>query len=91
VAFNINDRSTWAWTNSAVIDDGNGYSLNPTDRHSFYQFSHGTPYLHQCAMEDDSNRLVYDPELNVCVWSADCSEAKVYEWAVGRGLVKDQR
>jgi hypothetical protein len=51
VAFNINDRSTWAWTNEAVTDDGKGYSLNPEDKHSFYQFSHDVPYLHYCAME----------------------------------------
>jgi hypothetical protein len=91
VAFNINDRSTWAWTNEAVTDDGNGYSLNPKDKHSFYQFSDGVPYLHQCAMEDQSSRLIYNPELNVCDWSMNHSEAKVYEWAVGRGLVEDQR
>jgi hypothetical protein len=92
VGFNINDRSTWDWTDEAVTDDGKGYSLNPEDRHSFYQFKDGVPYLHQCPMENASDRLVFNPKLGVCVWSSDNdSDADIYEWAVGRGLVKDQR
>lgn len=92
MAFNINDRSTWDWTDEAVTDDGKGYSLNPEDRHSFYQFKDGVPYLHQCPMENDSHRLVFNPKLGVCVWSSDNpTDADIYEWAVERGLVKDQR
>jgi hypothetical protein len=52
------------------------YLANPADCHSFYQCSWGTPYLHQCAMETETTRLVFNPEINVCVWSDDyeCNE-----------------
>jgi len=56
----------------AVSCDYHGqYHANPADCHSFYQCSWGVAYLHQCAMENQSSRLVFNPELNVCVWNAD--------------------
>jgi len=52
VAFDINDRRTWAWVDDAVSESraNEGYLLNPEDRHSFYQLSNGVPYLHQCPL-----------------------------------------
>jgi hypothetical protein len=95
VAFNINDRSTWDWIDDGAVTESwadDGYAVNPEDKHSFYQFKDGVPYLHQCPMEDATYKQVFNPELGVCVWSSDNpTDADIYEWAVGRGLVKDQR
>jgi hypothetical protein len=95
VAFDINDRSTWAWIDEGSVSeswaDDAGYTVHPHDRHSFYQFSHGVAYRHQCPMEDSETRLVFNPKVNVCVWPRDITEAEIYEWAVGRGPVNNQR
>jgi hypothetical protein len=96
VAFNINDRSTWDWIDDGAVTeswaDDNGCAINPTDRNSFYQFKDGVPYLHQCPMESNTGRLVFNPKAGVCDWPADYSDGEeIYEWAVGRGLVNDQR
>jgi hypothetical protein len=42
VAFDINDRTTWAWIDGGNVtkswaDDG-GYAINPNGKTSFYQF-----------------------------------------------------
>jgi hypothetical protein len=48
VAFNINDRTTWAWIDDAVAESraNNGYLLKPQDKTSSYQLSNGVPYKH---------------------------------------------
>lgn len=93
MSFDINDRRTWAWVDDAVSESraNDGYLLNPEDRHSFHQLSNGVPYLHQCPLVDDQgNRLIFNPMLNVCDWSSSVTEGNVYEWALGLGLVEDQ-
>lgn len=52
------------------------YLPNPADCHSFYQCAWDRDHslravLHQCAMEDAQNRLVFNTELNVCDWSTN--------------------
>ncbi|OXA63905.1 uncharacterized protein LOC110841874 [Folsomia candida] len=52
------------------------YIPNPADCHSFYQCSWGAgetlfPYYHNCPLETDTTRLVFDPTLNVCNWSSE--------------------
>lgn len=91
--FDINDRSTWAWANDGALSGGPGdYALNPQDKYSFYQFDDsGNASLHQCPMETATDRLLYDPSLNVCITSQDITETQVYDYAVKNGLVADQR
>ena len=63
----------------ATLEGKNGpqahgaYVGNPEDAHSFYQYSHGVAYLHQCPLVDDGTRLIFHPELNVCTWPTDAS------------------
>jgi hypothetical protein len=46
VAFDINDRTAWAWIDDAVaeLEANKGHLLNPQDKTSFYQLSNGAPY-----------------------------------------------
>lgn len=91
--FDINERSTWAWVNGGQVtcSEHGEYLLNPQDPHSFYQCSQGVPYLHQCAQESDSSKMVFDPRVNVCVFDDGTLEPQIYDWAVKNGLVTDQR
>ncbi|MDQ3826637.1 MAG: hypothetical protein M3319_11910 [Actinomycetota bacterium] len=104
MAFDINDRTTWAWKPfdlTALQRRGmqvGDYLLNPTDRNSYYQLVNvgdGSVRLalHQCAMEDDTTRLVFDPILNVCGWSGnDDGDARSYEYCIQQGwLERDER
>jgi len=94
VAFDINDRSTWAWIHNGAVTESwaiDGYAINPRDRHSFYQFVNGRPILHQCPMETKTQKQVFNPMLNACVWSSNVTEADIYQWAVEQGLVTNQR
>jgi hypothetical protein len=91
--FNINDRSTWAWTDGGGVQcqpgDGPQYLLNPEDPGSFYQCTDGVPYKHDCPQG-----LVYNPLANpgpVCDWPHNVNESAVYDWAVKNGYVTDQR
>lgn len=91
--FDINDRSTWAWIDDGEVSaswaDDAGYTVNPDDPSSFYQISNGKPYKHPCP-----EGLVFNPRANpgpVCDWPPNCSEADIYDWAVSKGLVNDQR
>ena len=50
------------------------YLANPEDPHSFYQMGTDGPHLHQCPEVDaDGNRMVFNPELDRCVWPQDYS------------------
>ena len=94
MSFDINDRNTWDWIDGGMPKSPahGDYALNPFERTSFYQYSHGTAYLHQCPLQDDSGtRLVFNPMLGVCVWPNDVSEADIYAWAVDQGLVNGER
>lgn len=90
VAFDINDRTTWAWANNGRVAsdwaDENGLALNPEDKNSFYQLSNGVPYRHSCP-----EGQVFDPRISVCSYPGEVTEAEIYAWAVDRGLVEDQR
>ncbi|XP_037042429.1 integrin beta-PS-like [Bradysia coprophila] len=50
---------------------------NPVDCGSFYLCSNGVPYLQQCA-PTHGVALVFDPNLNLCVWATDydCTESE---------------
>jgi hypothetical protein len=95
--FDIKDRNTWAWIDggrvtSAWLRDGSTFVLNPIDRHSFYQHTQdGHMSLHQCTMVDGVNQQVFNPMLNVSDWPQNVTEEQVYDWAVSKGLVVDQR
>ena len=93
MAFDINDRKTWAWIDGAQT--GKEYQLNPDDPTSFYQVQAGSgrPYLHQCPIIDErtGEKQVFDPRLDACAFPRDVTEADVYDWAVTNGVVTDQR
>jgi Chitin binding Peritrophin-A domain len=90
--FDINDRSTWAWTAEGVScqsTDGPEYYLDPESPYSFYQCSNGVPYLHHCP-----DGQVFNPAAEpgpVCDSPFNRNEAAVYDWAVKHGQVTDQR
>ncbi len=92
-AFDINDRTTWDWVDGEAVSgrDVPGleskFRLNPADPGSFYEVGpDGTPFLQPCPAG-----LVFNPVDNVCDWPRDVTEAKIYGWAVSKGLVNDQR
>ncbi len=89
-AFDINDRTTWAWIDDGNVSEswgrGEGYAINPSDRGSFYQIANGEPVLHQCPAGQ-----IYNPTLSVCDYPSSITEAAVYDWAVANRLVDDQR
>lgn len=95
MAFDINDRSTWAWIDQGTVTeswaDDAGYAINPKDRHSFYHFVDGVANLHRCAWETTKDRQVFNPMRRFCDPARNVSEAEIYNWAIRRGLVKDQR
>lgn len=95
MAFDINDRSTWAWIDDAMGKPGADGELriHKENPERFYQFSHGVAYVHDCPIRDGVTgaRLVWNPRINTCDWPENVPEADVYEWAVDQGLVKDQR
>lgn len=88
--FDINDRQTWDWVSREVTAaPGDSYLIDPESRGHFYEVSNGVPYRQACP-----EGLVFDPRVTpgpVCVWPRDGSEADVYDWAVSKGLVNDQR
>jgi hypothetical protein len=99
MAFDINDRTTWAWKpfNTTGMKPGD-YLPNPDDSHSFYQLADAgdgslRPALHRCAMETKDTQLVFNPELNVCNWSYNLdTDASVYEYCLQQGwLERDER
>lgn len=96
MAFDINDRTTWAWIDGGNVtkswaDDG-GYAINPNGKTSFYQFTGDVPVQHNCALgTGGTEQLVFDPRADACVFPQDITEAEIHDWAVGRGLVQDQR
>lgn len=49
---------------------GDTYVVNPVECSSFYQCANGVPILQHCA-PDHGGSLVFNPDLNVCVWPAD--------------------
>ncbi|XP_076041422.1 uncharacterized protein LOC143025521 isoform X2 [Oratosquilla oratoria] len=52
------------------------YFANPDDCHSFYECDDGVGYLQHCPFNDlTGDRLVFDPELDVCVyeWLYPCN------------------
>jgi len=50
------------------------YLANPEDPHSFYQKGPDGVVLHQCPVADaNGNKMVFNPELNVCVMPQDYS------------------
>ena len=94
--FDINNRRTWAWSTKAPaeglvrLDDS--YALSIDDPTCFYQYnSSGRALQHNCALETDTDRQVFDPRLEACVAPVDLPESEVYEWAVAGGHVTDQR
>src|SRR4051794_37662625 len=46
---------------------------DPDDAHSYYRFAGGIPHRQTCAFEDVNNRLVFNPEHNVCDWPQNVS------------------
>jgi hypothetical protein len=92
----FNDRSTWAWNETVLWTDmatRGGYQINPEDRHSFYRWTDDGAHasLYQCETETATDRLVFDPSLNACVPPSAITEQQIYEWAVSKGAVTDQR
>ena len=89
--FDINDRSTWAWIDDGEVSaswaDDEGYTVDPNDPESFYQISNGVPYKHSCPTGQVFNPIVGA----VCDYPQNCPEADIYDWAVSKGLVNDQR
>ena len=101
MAFDINDRTSWAWKpiSSTGVKPGD-YLPNPTDRHSFYQFAPAgdgalRPVLHQCPIENANTgtQQVFNPELNVCDFNQNLeSDASIYEYCLQQGwLERDER
>jgi hypothetical protein len=88
--FDINDRNTWAWTNVgefAGVPEGGMYGIDTEQRHRFYRRGDdGIPYRHDCPAGQDFN-----PILRACDLPEKCPEDQVYDWAVSKGLVTDQR
>jgi hypothetical protein len=95
--FDIKDRHTWAWiddgrVSASWVRDGSTFVLNPVDRHSYYQqTSEGYMVLHYCSMENADTRQVFNPLICACDWSQNVTEEQIYDWAVSKGLVVDQR
>lgn len=94
--FNVNDRKTWSWTAETVdagyasVDDV--YALNVEDPSSFFQFNGDVSTLQHCPLFDgEGNRQVYDPTVGACVAPSAVDEAEIYDWAVSKGYITDQR
>ncbi len=89
--FDINDRSTWDWVGGVVTNDlpgvENDYYLNPADKGSFYQRApDGAPIFMPCP-----TGMIFNPWDRVCDHPSQITEAKIYDWAVSKGVVNDQR
>lgn len=90
--FDINDRSTWDWVYSGPAEfpaEIGDYRLDPTSPHHFYQMSKGVATRMPCGAE-----TVFNPTANpgpVCDNQSNVSEEDIYNWAVSKGLVNDQR
>ena len=93
--FDIYDRSTWAWTCTSVREvpeswaDDKGYTINPAKADSFIEFRDGVPCYMPCPAG-----LHFNPLANpgpVCDWPENVDLPAVYDWAVKKGMVRDQR
>jgi len=91
--FDISDRTTWDWTETGPppqswADDG-GYAIHQQDPRLFWQFSDGEPHTMSCPLEQHFNPLAQPGP--VCDWPQNIPMADLYDWAVKKGMVRDQR
>lgn len=91
MAFDIEDRTTWAWNNNGSKFPleawaGDSTTLDPLNPANFYRFYGGQPYVESCPPG-----MHYHPEIAACDFPPNCEEASIYDWCVKQGMVTDQR
>lgn len=91
MAFDIEDRTTWAWNNGGSelpLESwaGDSATLDPVNPANYYRFQGGQPYVEVCPPG-----LRYNPEIGTCDYPQNCGEAYIYDWCVKQGMVTDQR
>lgn len=91
MAFDIEDRTTWAWNNDGSelpLESwaGDNATLDPVDPANYYRFQGGQPYVEACPPG-----LRYNPVIGACDYPPNCDEAYIYDWCVKQGMVTDQR
>ena len=92
MAFDVNDRLTWDW---AYEDEGEfpaelgDYRLHMRDPSSYFQMKDGIPYAAQCPPSQVFNPMASPGP--VCDYPQNAPETMIYDWAVSKGLVNDQR
>jgi hypothetical protein len=94
-SFDIENRQTWAWegrwaepnqVDGPPCDDPR-YMLHTLRPDAFFEVGEGgIPYRHDCPLG-----LKFSPFIYACDFPQNVPEPKIYEWAVGKGYVADQR
>lgn len=93
LAFDINDRSTWAWREDEAISFIDGCAVDPTSEYHFYQTTATGPVRFECPPG-----CMYNPSATpgpICEPSGMREQQinqDVYQWCLDHGIVtEDQR
>jgi|GEM_PF-3890643 len=90
--FDVNDRTTWDWRYehpAEFPDEVGDYRLDMQSAGHFIQMQNGVAHRMPCPLG-----LIFNPTASpgpICDWPSNMTEEAIYDWAVSRGLVNNQR